>query len=161
MGEETMAKQAAAVVQIKSKLTITMETVSGILKQYEEIMSPKRATSEEEGVEQQTKLLRHIKMVMRLEGQDFNTAWDSLLQWVYKNRDGCMHMRYRNRWQDKMKAVAVMDRNFLERVLHMMAQTCDPQSRSVAVSRYDWNRIHRCVNDEMQVERLKGFYHAP
>lgn len=158
MAEEVMAKQAAAVVAIKSKGAVALETLQGVLKAYTENMDVKRATTPDEGVEHQTKLLRAIKGVLRLEGQDFVQAWQVLSDWVYKNRNGCMGPRYRNRWQDLLVAIPVSDRNFLERIVHFLCQTCDPMSRSAVLQRYDWGRIHRCLSDDLQVEKIKGFY---
>ena len=159
-GTEVMAKQVAkANVAPKTKYDITMETVNGLLADYEKVMDPKgNEPSEEEGIKQQQAFLKVIKMVLKLEGHDFNQAYEALLQWVLKNINGVMSMRYRNRFMDLLKSMPVMDLRLLEAMLHLMTSTCDGRSRGVAISRYGFGRIEKCVSDVQQAERLQGFY---
>lgn len=159
-GTEVMAKDVAkANVAPKSKYDVTMETVNGLLAEYVKLMDPKgNAPSDEDGIKQQQAFLKVIKMVLRLEGQDFHKGYEELLQWVLKNLDGVMGPRWRNRYMDLLKTMPVMDLRLLEAMLHLMTTTCDGRGRGLAVSRYNFGRLEKCVNDVRQVERLQGFY---
>lgn len=159
-GTEVMAKDVArANVVPKSKYDITMETVNGLLANYVKVMDPKgNAPSDEDGIKQQQAFLKVIKMVLKLEGQDFHNGYEELLQWALKNLNGVMGPRWRNRYMDLLKAMPVMDLRLLEAMLHLITTTCDGRSRGLVISRYNFARLDKCVNDVRQVERLQGFY---
>lgn len=159
--QEILAKEAAGAVPLRNTQTpyaMTMETVNGFLKRYVEVMAPNASVTEEAGLECQKGLLRHIRMILRLEGHDFDQAWSELLQWVYANLKGCMGPRYNTRFLDKAITIARIDRDFLERLIHLLCATADGQTRGPVISRYDWKRIQRVVNDVTIAEKIQGYY---
>lgn len=159
-----LAKEAAGAIPLRSsaptKYEVTMDTVEAFLKEYEKGMATNGVVSVADGADYQKGLLRHIKMILRMEGMDFNDGWEELLRWVKKNNTptGVMGPRFRGRFIEQAITMSQRDREMLERVVHLLGATCDGASRAAALSRYDFRRIYKILPDTLQSERVEGFY---
>lgn len=159
-----LAKEAAGAIPLRNsaptKYEVTMDTVDAYLAQYEKGMATNGIVVVTDGVDLQRGLLRHIKMVLRMEGNDFDNGWEELLRWTKKNNtpSGVVGPRWRNRFIDQAVIMSGRDREMLERILHLLCATCDGQSRAAALSRYDFRRIYKILPDTIQAQRIEGFY---
>jgi hypothetical protein len=160
----TLAKEATGAIPLRSsaptKYEITMDTVDAYLAQYEKAMATNGVVTVEDGVGQQRGLLRMLKMVLRMEGSDFDNGWEELLRWVKKHNSetGVMGPRFRGRFIERATEMSSRDREILERLLHLLGATCDGASRAAALSRYDFRRVYKILPDTIQSQRIEGFY---
>lgn len=158
-----MAKEASGAVPLRSaaptRYEVTRDTVAVILRNYEEDMAVNKSITIDDGVTHQMALLRAIKMILRLEGGDFINGWDMLLTWVATNLNGIMDVRRRNRFIDYGKRMPSRDRVLHQAMIHLLAITANPTVRHVALTRYDFGRIHKLFDNEGDVaSKIEGFY---
>lgn len=157
-----LAKDAVGAVTTRpaapSALDVTLSTLKGITQQYDVIMDIQRQTSIEEGAQQQMNLMRGIKMVLRLEGTDFNKGWSEVLAWANLHLKDTFSMAYRNRFLDYAKRMTRQDQTAAPVLIHLIAVTADPAARQLAIKRYDFNRLYTLFDGTNIAEKLQGFY---
>jgi hypothetical protein len=157
-----LAKEASGAVPMRStaptKIEVTLETVRGLLTTYETEMAVNKELTDETGVTQQMALMRAIKMVLRLEGEDFNTGWQLLLTWVKSHLGDIMGVRYRGRKMDLATRMPSSDRKRFNALLHLLCSTADPAARVLFLTRYDYGRIHKLYEQDDVASKIEGFY---
>lgn len=157
-----LAKEASGAVPLRSatptKLEVALQTIRGMLKTYETEMAVNREVTIEVGVSQQMSLLRAVKMVLRLDYTDFNAGWGVLLEWAGQHTNDLLNMNHRNRFLDYAKTMPARDRKLFQSLIHLLAITADPATRKLAMSRYDFGRIHKLLDKDEAAAKLEGFY---
>lgn len=160
-----LAKEAGGVVPLRSSAPTAFETtklsVQHILSQYEKEMDITKPFRIEVAVDQQMALLRGIKMVLRLEGQEFNEGWSWLLDWALQHRNGVASRAYISRGLDYAKRMGARDRQLVNMLTHLMIITADPLSRGIAMSRYNFDRVYKFFEKDSDAAiKLEAFYKA-
>lgn len=135
-----------------------IETANLTLSAFAKAMDNAKAPSEAVGIEQQTNLLSTLKLIFRLDGDDFNAAWRVFLDWTKNNINNCMAVNARSRYLHVAKKISATDQNALLLIVHLACMLADTKVREQVVQRFDYGRLDRIWPTMGGGDKLRNYF---
>lgn len=135
-----------------------IETANLTLSAFAKAMDNAKAPSEAVGIEQQVNLLATIKLIFRLEDDDFNAAWRVFLDWVKTNINNCMSVNSRSRYLHLAKKISPQDQSAMLLIVHLACMVADVKAREQVLQRFDYGRLDRIWPNVGGSDKLRNYF---
>lgn len=142
----------------RSSSNPVFDTVRINLQNFADTMDNSKRPSDEEGVRMQMVMLSTLKLIFRLEGEDFNTAFKILLEWIEKNVGNCMGRLERFRYLHLAKRMAGRDQDALQLIVNLGCMITDKAARQAVLTRFDFNRLDRIWTGGSGGDKLNNYF---
>lgn len=138
-----------------------VETIKINLMEFKEAMGAGKAVSEETGVGMQSRMLSNIKLLFRLNDEDFAAGMTLMIDWVKENIKGVMAPEARYRYLHIAKRISRNDQSVMLMVIGLMCMIADPAVREQVLGRFDFSRIDRLwPNVDGGGDKLRNYFAA-
>lgn len=136
----------------------TITTIKINLTNFAEAMGKSKSISEDVGVAQQATLLSTIKLLFKMEGDDFNDGMKVFEDWVKSEIDKSMSLSARYRFLHLAKRISKIDQSAMMIFIGLLAMTADDAARQQVLGRFDLSRIDRFWSHIGASDKLANYY---